>query len=136
LERTYVMIKPDGVKRKIVGEIISRIERAGYDIARIKSIIPSIALAKEHYKALEGKDYFLPNCEFIASGTVVAMIVYGHNAIDGIRKMIGSTQVEDRLPGTIRFDFSTELSRNVIHGSDSKESAEREIELWYPELSS
>ena len=134
MERTFVMIKPDGIRRKLVGEIIGRIERRSLGIVAMKMLTPSRELAEEHYSAHRGKDFFEPTVEFITSGPVVAMVVEGDDAIAIMRNMIGALNPADAASGTIRGDFTTSTRFNLVHGSDTTESAKREIALWFPEL--
>ncbi len=132
-ERTLVLIKPDGVERQLVGEIISRIERKGLTIAALELRHVSQDLAAQHYAEHEGKPFFGPLLEFITSGPVVAAIVEGPRAIAAFRQLAGGTDpVENATPGTIRGDFGLETQFNLVHGSDSTESAKREIGLWFP----
>lgn len=134
MERTFIMIKPDAVRRKLVGEIISRIEKRGLGIAAMKMLTPSRELAEKHYDAHRGKDFFEPTVEFITSGPVVAMVVEGDSAIKIMRNMIGALNPEQAASGTIRGDFTTSTRFNLIHGSDASDTAAREIALWFPEL--
>jgi nucleoside-diphosphate kinase len=134
MERTLVLIKPDAVRRKLIGEIISRIERRNFNIVAMKMLTPSRELAENHYKVHKGKDFFEPTVEFLCSGPLVAMVVEGENSIQIMRKMIGSTDPCDSAPGTIRGDFTISTRENLIHGSDSRQSADYEISLWFPEL--
>lgn len=136
LERTFIMIKPDGVRRKLIGEIIGRIERRNLTISAMKMLTPSKELAEEHYAAHRGKDFFEPTVDFITSGPVVAMIVEGENAIVIMRNMIGALDPTQASSGTIRGDLTVSTRENLIHGSDSPESAAREIALWFPEYNS
>lgn len=128
------MIKPDGVRRRLMGEIISRIERRNFDITAMKILIPSRALVEEHYAVHKGKDFFESTVEFVTSGPVVAMVVEGDNAITILRHMMGALKPEQAASGTIRGDFTISTRENLIHGSDSPETAAREIALWFPEL--
>lgn len=130
-ERTFVMIKPDGVRRKLVGKIINRIERKGFDILDIRMTRLTEDIAKKHYYEHRGKDFFNSVVDFITSGPVVLMIIEGEAAVKGVSDMVGSTNPSEARPGTIRFDFATCLTENVIHRSDSVESAQREIELFF-----
>ena len=133
-ERTLVLIKPDGVERQLVGEIISRIERKGLTIAALELRRVSEDLAAQHYAEHEGKPFFGSLLEFITSGPVVAAIVEGPRAIAAFRQLAGGTNpVEQATPGTIRGDFGLETQFNLVHGSDSTESAKREIALWFPD---
>ena len=132
-ERTLVLIKPDGVKRHLIGEIIGRIERKGLTLAALELKNVSVELATKHYAEHEGKPFFGDLLEFITSGPVVAAIVEGPRAIAAFRQIAGGTDpVEKAVPGTIRGDFGLETQFNLVHGSDSPDSAEREIELWFP----
>lgn len=132
-ERTLVLIKPDGVKRQLIGEILSRIERKGLTVAALHLQLVSDELARRHYAEHDGKPFFGSLLEFITSGPVVAAIVEGPRAIAAFRQIAGGTDpVEKALPGTIRGDFALITQDNLVHGSDSPESAAREIELWFP----
>ncbi|ORA20330.1 nucleoside-diphosphate kinase [Mycobacterium arosiense] len=132
-ERTLVLIKPDGVQRRLVGEIIGRIERKGLAIAALELRAVSRDLAAQHYAEHEGKPFFDALLGFITSGPVVAAIVEGPRAIAAFRQLAGGTDpVEKAVPGTIRGDFGLETQLNLVHGSDSTESAKREIALWFP----
>ena len=131
MERTFIMIKPDGVCRKLVGEIISRIEKRDLAITAMKMLTPSRELAEEHYAAHRGKDFFEPTVEFICSGPVVAMVVEGDSAITIMRSMIGALDPTKAVSGTIRGDFTTSTCQNLIHGSDAPETAAKEIALWF-----
>ncbi|HET9889913.1 nucleoside-diphosphate kinase [Mycobacterium sp.] len=133
-ERTLVLIKPDGVQRQLVGEIIGRIERKGLSIAALELRPVGRDLAVQHYAEHDGKPFFESLLEFITSGPVVAAIVEGPRAIAAFRQLAGGTDpVEKATPGTIRGDFGLETQFNLVHGSDSAESAKREIALWFPE---
>ena len=125
------MIKPDGVSRGLIGEIIKRYEQKSLHLSRIKFINADRELAEKHYMQHKGKDFYEKLVEFITSGTVLAMVVQGENVIQIIRKLNGATRVEDALPGSIRGDYATSTTMNVIHCSDSVETAEKEIELWF-----
>lgn len=132
-ERTLVLIKPDGVERKLIGEVLSRIERKGLTIAALELRTVSEELARKHYAEHDGKPFFGSLLEFITSGPVVAAVVVGPRAITAFRQLAGGTDpVEKATPGTIRGDFGLETQFNLVHGSDSPESAQREIELWFP----
>lgn len=133
-ERTLVLIKPDGVGRQLVGEIISRIERKGLTLVALELRRVSEDLAAQHYAEHEGKPFFGSLLEFIISGPVVAAIVEGPRAIAAFRQLAGGTDPVDKAtPGTIRGDFGLETQFNLVHGSDSTESAKREIALWFPD---
>lgn len=133
-ERTLVLIKPDGVQRQLVGEIIGRIERKGLSLAALELRLVDRDLAAQHYAEHDGKPFFESLLEFITSAPVVAAIVEGPRAIAAFRQLAGGTDpVEKATPGTIRGDFGLETQFNLVHGSDSAESAKREIALWFPE---
>ncbi|CDO89727.1 nucleoside-diphosphate kinase [Mycobacterium triplex] len=132
-ERTLVLIKPDGVQRRLIGEVISRIERKGLAIVALELRSVSKELATQHYAEHEGKPFFESLLDFITSGPVVAAIVEGPRAIAAFRQLAGGTDpVEKAIPGTIRGDFGLETQLNLVHGSDSVDSAKREIALWFP----
>ena len=131
-ERTLLLIKPDGVERRLVGEILGRVERKGLTIAALELRTVSEKLAKSHYAEHDGKPFFGSLVEFITSSPLVAAIIEGPRAIAAIRQLAGGTDpVEKALPGTIRGDFGLETQFNLVHGSDSPESAKREIALWF-----
>ena len=129
--KTFFMIKPDGVKRNLIGEIISRVEEKGFKITKIKIMTISQDLAEEHYREHKDKPFFSDLVSFITSGPVVAMQVEGENVVAQIRNLMGATNPSDATPGSIRGDLATELDKNVVHGSDSDESAERELNLFF-----
>ena len=131
MERTFVMVKPDGVQRGLVGEIISRIERKGLKIVAMKMLRIPKELAEEHYAEHRAKPFFSSLLSYITSGPVVAMVVEGKNAVKVVRKLVGATNPSEAEPGTIRGDFGLDLGRNVVHASDSAASAEREIGLFF-----
>ena len=131
MEQTYVMIKPDGVQRNLVGEIVGKIEKKGYKITAMKMITISKETAETHYEEHKGKPFFGGLVDFITSGPVVAMVVEGDDAIIGMRKMMGATNPLNAERGTIRGDFGISMGRNIIHGSDSPESAKREIGIFF-----
>ena len=134
-ESTLVLIKPDGVSRNLIGEIISRIEAKGYVVADIKSLTPSRELLVKDYAEHEGKPFFEPLVEFMGSGRVVAMRVEGNRVIEGFRSLAGATDPTVAAPGTIRGDLGRDwglkVQQNLVHGSDSPESAARELALWF-----
>jgi nucleoside-diphosphate kinase len=134
-ESTLVLVKPDGVARNLIGEIIARIEAKGYVIADIKSVTPSRELLVKHYAEHEGKPFFEPLVEFMGSGRVVAMRVDGNRVIEGFRSLAGATDPTVAAPGTIRGDLGRDwglkVQQNLVHGSDSVESATRELALWF-----
>ncbi len=131
MEKSLVIIKPDGVKKKIIGEIISRFEKEDLTIEELKMIKISRDLACKHYRDHRSKDFFDILIEYITSGPVVVMVVSGENAISRVRKLMGPTDSKKAKEGTIRGDFGVDITTNVIHGSDSSESARREIELFF-----
>ncbi|NLM63232.1 MAG: nucleoside-diphosphate kinase [Mollicutes bacterium] len=131
MERTYVMLKPDAVKRKLVGEIISRIEKKGYNIVEMKTMYLNEELLKEHYAHLADKPFFPEIVQFMTSGPVIGMIVEGNDAVAGIRRLMGPTNWQEASPGTIRGDFANNMTENLIHGSDSVENAEIEIKRFF-----
>jgi nucleoside-diphosphate kinase len=133
-EQTLLLIKPDAVERRLVGEIISRIERKGLTITALELRDVSDELARRHYAEHEGKPFFGSLLEFITSGPVLAAIVQGPRAVAAVRQLAGGTDpVEQAAPGTIRGDFGLEIQFNLVHGSDSTDSARREIALWFPD---
>ena len=131
IQRTFVMIKPDGVMRGLVGEVIQRIERKGLKVVAMKMMNVSREMAEEHYKEHVGKSFYEKLINYITSGPVVAMVVEGDEAVDVVRRIIGKTDPKEALPGTIRGDLAMDIGRNVVHGSDSEESAYREISLFF-----
>lgn len=131
MEQTFLMVKPDGVKRGLIGEIIGRIERKGFIIREMKMMNVTEELAKEHYEEHAEKPFFGELVTFLTSGPVVALRVEGADVVAVSRLMIGKTKPLEAAPGTIRGDFANTMSENVIHGSDSIESAERELGLWF-----
>jgi nucleoside-diphosphate kinase len=132
-ERTLVLIKPDAVQRRLIGEIIGRIERKGLTVVALELRQIDKELAGQHYAEHEGKPFFEPLLQFITSGPVVSAIVEGPRAIAAVRQLAGATDpVEQAAPGTIRGDFALETQLNLVHGSDSADSAKREIALWFP----
>ena len=134
-ERTLVLVKPDGVARGLVGEVVSRIEHKGLKLAALELRTVPQALAEEHYAEHKERSFFGHLLEFITSGPLVALAVEGPRAIAAFRQLAGGTDpVEKATPGTIRGDFALETQFNLVHGSDSPESAERELKLWFPDL--
>ena len=129
--KTFFMIKPDGVQRNLVGEIISRVEAKGFTITKIKMMTISKELAEQHYGEHKDKPFFSDLVSFITSGPVVAMQVEGENVVLQIRNLMGATNPSESTPGSIRGDLATELDKNDVHGSDSDESAERELSLFF-----
>lgn len=130
-ERTFAMVKPDGVKRHLVGEIVSRIEKKGLKIVGLKLLKIPREMAEHHYGEHKGKPFFEGLVSFITSGPVVAMVLEGENAISEWRKMMGATNPKDAAPGTIRGDYAKIIDENVAHGSDAPETAEREIGIFF-----
>ena len=135
MERTLVLIKPDGVKRNLIGEIIARCERKGYNVVELKLTTPTRELLAAHYEEHEGKSFYEPLMEFMSSGPVVAIALEGQRVIEGFRSIAGSTEPTAAAPGTIRGDlgrdWGTTVVQNLVHGSDSVESAERELQIWF-----
>ena len=129
--KTFFMIKPDGVRRNLIGEIISRVEAKGFVISKLKMMQIDKELAEEHYKEHADKPFFKDLVSFITSGPVVAMQLEGENVVAQIRNLMGATNPADSTPGSIRGDLATELDKNVVHGSDSDESADRELKLFF-----
>ena len=134
-ESTLVLIKPDGVKRNLIGEVIRRCEQKGYSVAQLRKLTPTRELLAQHYAEHEGKPFYEPLLEFMLSGDVVAIELTGNRVIEGFRSLAGSTEPTAASPGTIRGDlgrdWGTKVVQNLVHGSDSKESAERELKLWF-----
>ncbi|MEB6197315.1 nucleoside-diphosphate kinase [Mammaliicoccus sciuri] len=131
MERTFLMIKPDAVQRNLIGEVVSRLERKGLKLVAAKLFQASEEFAKEHYAEHVEKPFFNDLVSFITSGPVFAMVVEGKNVVEVTRTLVGETNPTKAAPGTIRGDYGIDLGRNIIHGSDSNESAEREIGLWF-----
>jgi len=130
-EQTLILCKPDAVARGLVGEIVGRFERRGFTIAAMKLLVVDEARAKRHYAEHEGKPFFGGLVSFITSGPIVALVVEGNGAIEGSRSTIGATDPIKSPPGSIRGDFAQTIGRNLVHGSDSLESAKREISIWF-----
>ncbi|MEM4257735.1 MAG: nucleoside-diphosphate kinase [Candidatus Thermoplasmatota archaeon] len=130
-ERTFVMIKPDGVQRGFIGDIISRFEKKGLKIVALKLVSVDKKLAEKHYGVHKGKPFFEPTVRYITSSPVVAMVLEGINVIETVRSMMGKTDPQQAPLGTIRGDYGQFIGRNIIHGSDSKETATFEINLWF-----
>jgi nucleoside-diphosphate kinase len=131
VERTLVLIKPDGVHRQLIGPIITRLEQRGLKIVAMKMIQVRQDLARKHYAIHEGKPFFEPLIGYITSAPVVAMVVEGPNAIEVTRNTMGATNPVNAAPGTIRADYALEIGRNLVHGSDGPETAAAEIALWF-----
>jgi nucleoside-diphosphate kinase len=134
-QQTLVLLKPDAVKRNLIGEIISRLESKGYVVADLKKFTPTKELLHQHYAEHEGKPFFEPLVEFMSSGDVVAIKLEGNRVIEGFRSLAGATDPTVAAPGTIRGDLGRDwglkVQQNLVHGSDSEESAARELSLWF-----
>ena len=135
MSRTLILVKPDAFERALSGEVIARFERKGLRVAALKTMVASEQIANEHYEEHTDKPFFGELVSFITGGTLVAMVLEGHEAVAAARQLIGATNPVEAAPGSIRGDFALEVTFNMVHGSDSDESAEREIEIWFPELS-
>jgi nucleoside-diphosphate kinase len=133
VETTLVLVKPDGVRRGLCGEVLTRFERRGYELRGARLLKISRSLAAQHYAEHRGKPFYGGLVSFITSGPVLALAVRGENAIAGVRALMGATNPADAATGTIRGDLATELSENVVHGSDSRASARRELALFFPD---
>ena len=137
MERTLVLIKPDGVRRSLVGEVISRIESKGYSIVGVRMMNADRSILAHHYAEHQGKPFYEPLLEFMSSGPIVALIAEGNRVIEGFRSLAGATDPTVAAPGTIRGDLArdqgTKVVQNIVHGSDSVESATREIAIFFPE---
>lgn len=133
IETTLVLVKPDGVGRGLCGDVLGRFERRGYELRGARLLKISRSLAARHYAEHRGKPFYAGLVSFITSGPVLALAVRGDDAVAGVRTMMGATNPADALPGTIRGDLATELSENVVHGSDSRASAKRELALFFPD---
>ena len=138
IERNLILVKPDGVARSLVGEVVARVENKGYKIVGLKMMTPTREILAKHYAEHEGKPFYEPLLEFMLSGPIVAMIAEGNRVIEGFRKLAGTTDPTTAEPGTIRGDLArdqgTKVVQNIVHGSDSPESAAREIAIFFPEL--
>ena len=135
VERTLILVKPDGVRRQLIGEVIRRIETKGYNVVALKMVQADRSILAAHYAEHEGKPFYEPLVEFMLSGPVVAIIAEGNRVIEGFRKLAGATDPTVAEPGTIRGDLArdqgTKVVQNIVHGSDSAESAAREIGIWF-----
>ena len=134
MDRSLILVKPDAFARNLTGEIVARFERKGLRIAAMKLMTMDRALAEQHYAEHEGKPFFGELVEFITSGPLVAMTLEGHEAVVAARQVIGATNPLEAAPGSIRGDFALEVGQNMVHGSDSNESAAREAKLFFPEI--
>lgn len=131
VEKTYIMLKPDCIRRGLIGEVIARIERKGYRIANAKMMRLGEAILREHYAHLAAEPFFSRIIDYMTSGPVLGMIVEGENAVTGMRILMGATKFEEAAAGTIRGDYASSTSENIIHGSDSTENAEIEIKRFF-----
>ncbi|KAJ1915233.1 nucleoside diphosphate kinase Ndk1 [Tieghemiomyces parasiticus] len=132
MERTYIMVKPDGVERGLVGEIIKRFEQKGYKLQALQLIHPTKELLEQHYSDLSSKPFFPELIKYMQTGPVVAMVWSGKSVVKAGRTLLGATNPLESAPGTIRGDFCIDVGANLCHGSDAVESAEKEIALWFP----
>jgi nucleoside-diphosphate kinase len=134
-QSTLVLVKPDGVRRNLIGEVIARCEQKGYVVSKLKKLTPTRELLAQHYAEHEGKPFYEPLMEFMLSGDVVAIELTGNRVIEGFRSLAGPTDPTTAAPGTIRGDlgrdWGTKVVQNLVHGSDSEESAARELALWF-----
>ncbi len=133
MERTYIMIKPDGVQRGLIGQIIARFEAKGFHLQALKLASPSREHLEQHYADLSSRGFFKGLVDYMMSGPVCCMVWEGENAVKTGRTMLGATKPSESAPGTIRGDLCIQVGRNICHGSDSVENAEKEIALWFPE---
>jgi nucleoside-diphosphate kinase len=131
MERTFVMVKPDGVQRGLIGEIIRRLEQRGLKLVGMKMVQVSREFAEEHYAVHKERPFFAGLVQYITSAPVVAMVVEGTNAIQAVRQTVGATRPHEAAPGTVRADFALEIGRNLVHASDGPETAQTEIALWF-----
>lgn len=134
MERTLILVKPDAFARSLTGEIIARFERKGLRLAALQQLTMSRELAERHYAEHEGKGFYAELVDFITSGPLVAMVLEGEQAVAAARQVIGATDPLQAAPGSIRGDLATSVGQNMVHGSDSPESAAREVALFFPEL--
>ena len=134
MERSLILVKPDAFARNLTGEIIARFERKGLRLAALQQMTMTRELASQHYAEHEGKPFYGELVEFITSGPLVAMVLEGDSAVEAARQVIGATNPLQSAPGSIRGDFATSIGANMVHGSDSDESAAREVKLFFPEL--
>lgn len=137
-ERSLVLVKPDGFSRGLTGEVLRRIEAKGYTLVALDVLTPTRDMLAAHYAEHEGKPFYEPLVDFMSSGTVTAAVIEGHRCIEGFRALAGATDPTAALPGTIRGDLGRDWGRkvqeNIVHGSDSPDSATREIAIWFPKL--
>jgi len=133
-ERTLILVKPDGVARRLVGEVIRRVERKGLTLVAMELRTLTRDVAEQHYAEHTEKPFFAGLVDFITSGPLVALVAEGPDAVRAVRGLMGATNPLDAAPGSIRGDFATEIGENIVHGSDSPESGQREVKLFFPEL--
>lgn len=131
MERTLVLIKPDGTEKNLIGEVISRYEKKGMKVTKIQSMFATREMAEEHYKEHQGKTFFAELIKYVTSGMIVAMIIEGPNVIKCVRIINGATRYQEAAPGSIRGDYAHQDTQNLVHASDSVEAAEREIKIWF-----
>ena len=138
IERSLVLVKPDGFQRGLTGEVLRRIEAKGYSLAALSVLTPTREQLAAHYAEHEGKPFYEPLVEFMSSGPVTAVVIEGQDCVKGFRSLAGATNPTEALPGTIRGDlgrdWGTKVQQNIVHGSDSLESSAREIAIWFPDL--
>ncbi|MFM6851966.1 MAG: nucleoside-diphosphate kinase [Terrabacter sp.] len=138
IERSLVLVKPDGFQRGLTGEVLRRIEAKGYSLVSLSILTPTREQLAAHYAEHEGKPFYEPLVEFMSSGPVTAVVIEGQDCVKGFRSLAGATNPTEALPGTIRGDlgrdWGTKVQQNIVHGSDSVESSTREIAIWFPEL--
>lgn len=138
LERSLVLVKPDGFARGLTGEVLRRIEAKGYRLVALRVLVPGVEELHRHYAEHEGKPFYEPLVEFMSSGPVVVAVIEGNDCIKGFRSLAGATNPTEAAPGSIRGDLGRDwglkVQQNIVHGSDSTESAEREIGIWFPNL--
>jgi nucleoside-diphosphate kinase len=133
-QRTLILVKPDGVRRNIIGDVISRIERKGLKVIALEMRTIEAETAHSHYAEHAERSFFGELVDFITSGPLVALVAEGDRAIEAFRSLAGATDPVKALPGTIRGDYALQVAQNIVHGSDSPDSAEREIKIFFPEL--
>jgi nucleoside-diphosphate kinase len=131
VQQTLVVVKPDGVRRRLIGEVIRRVEAKGFEITKMRLLTVDEEMARRQYAEHVDKPFFADLISFITSGPVVAMVVEGPDAVEGVRQIMGATDPLDAVPGSIRGDFATAITENIVHGSDSPESAKREVDLFF-----
>jgi nucleoside-diphosphate kinase len=134
MERTLILVKPDAFARALTGEILARFERKGLRLAALRQLVMERDLAERHYAEHDGKPFYAELVSFITSGPLVAMVLEGERAVEAARQVIGATDPLQASPGSIRGDFATSVGQNMVHGSDSAESAAREVGLFFPQL--